>query len=370
MPSSAPSTALRWTEHDGLPETITTADGTRWVSRDPDGGGLWLRIPSGDTIGLRFDVSDHPVLGRCDAVVDAGGAVLAHGSAIDWRNPTKIPALDRPGALPRGAGTAVLNLLAHLAQRAHDQPLRYHGPYPSDALWQSLTASFVVDEPHAQAHARFVADAPARALRGADDPIPVDFRPAPHTWRWSAPTVCTQHRDGLERLYVDGHAYAVGRAQTRRLDHDDERWVARVCVGGQPWHDVCVLDSQLDVLTPPLPLPPPPADLIDQALPPPVVEVLAAVLVQQAPPGLSESVQTLVRSAPMKWGDPGNALVTASTNEIVLHAGLVAQLPTDPTALLGTLVHLLQPPLTRAAARHLAARWNHASGLAVGRPAK
>src|SRR4029077_6637607 len=93
-------------------------------------------------------------------------------SAIDWDRPTRIPTIAEPGRLPPGTGSALLNELARRAT----QPLRYAGPYPTPALYRALQRSLRASAGEAE----FTADVVGRALRLADDEIPVDFAPAPH----------------------------------------------------------------------------------------------------------------------------------------------------------------------------------------------
>lgn len=97
-------------------------------------------------------------------------------------------------------------------------------------------------------------------------------------------------------------------------------------------------------------------------LPPPVTAVLCEVLVLQAPRLLQPAMRRTMDALELRWGDTAPELVRACDDAIELHAGLVAALPTDPSALLGTLVHLVQPTARRLAAASLAAAWDEPSG--------
>lgn len=351
---------LRWDDDDGLPRRVTTTDGTTLLRRDDDdpARALWLRLPDHRELALCLDAADHPVLGRCDLVRDAAGRVLAHATVTDWRAPTRIPALDRPGALPTGAGTAILNLLAWQAARAGSGPLRYHGPYPTAALWSSLMASFRVDEPLEAARDRFTADAEARALAGTFGEIDVDFQPAPHTWAWPRPRICVQHRAGIERAWIDGHAFDRDPAALRRLRTDGDALVACIAIGDETWAELLRLRANGEPMTDePAPLPPVPPGLSGTLLPPEVVEVLGRVVVAEAPRALQPAVQHVLGRARIGWGDPGLALVSWHADTLELHAGLVSVLPTEPAALLAVLVRALAPPLRRAATDWLDAAW-------------
>lgn len=352
---------LRWDDDGGLPRRVTAADGTVLVRRD-DGepARLWLRLPDHREIALALAAADHPVLGRCDLVLDAAGRILAHATTTDWRAPARIPALDRPGALPPGAGTAILNLLAWQAVRAGSGPLRYHGPYPTDALWHSLAASFRVHEPLAAARARFSADAEARALAGRFGEIDVDFHPAPHAWAFPRPRVCVQHRDGIERAWIDGHPFDRDPTALRRLRADGDEIVVCVAIGDETWAELLRLRPDGEPLGELAPLPPGPPGLAGTLLPPPVAQVLGQIVIAEAPRALAPALRSVLAQARIGWGDPGLALVGWQGDVLELHAGLVTVLPTEPAALLGVLVRALAPALRRAAAARLDAAWSAA----------
>ncbi len=350
---------LHWEHADGLPSRVTTADGTALLLTEPHPSRpRWrLRLPDHRTVLVERDAADHPVLGRCDRFLSEDGDELALASATDWRAPTRIPAVDRPSALPRGAGTAIVNLLASQALRNGGRPLRYHGPYPSPALWSTLMASFEVREDSAQARSTFIAQAPQRALHGIHGEIPIDFHPTPHTWHWPRPRVCVQRRDTIERVYVDGRAFDHQGRGLWRLDEDRSMLVARVVLGTEAWAEVLRLDSDGTPQSEPSPLPPAPADLTGIALPSEVVAVLGDVLVGQAPHLLQEPLRQLLSATTLQWDDTCEELTRHRGDVLELHAGLVAALPTEPTALLGVLVQLVEGPLRRAAAASLAAAW-------------
>jgi hypothetical protein len=353
---------LRWEDDDGLPRLVTTADGTTLVRRDAhEPACLLLRLPDHREVALRLDAADHPVLGRCDLVCNAAGEVLAHASASDWRRPTRIPALDRPGALPAGAGTAILDLLAWQAWRAGTGPLRYHGPYPTAALWRSLLASFRVDEPHDAALARFGADAEARALAGTHGELDVDFHPAPHAWAWPRPRICVQHRAEVERVWIDGRPFDRDPTALRRLRSDGDALVACIAVGDETWAELLRLRHDGEPLSAIAPLPAVPPGLCGTALPPAVIEVLGEIVVAEAPRALRGALRHVLQQAQIGWGDPGLDLVAWRERTLVLHAGLVTVLPTEPVALLHVLVRALAPPLRQAATGCLQAAWSASS---------
>lgn len=366
MTQEAPSgSGLRFELRDDLPQRVLTADGTEWVARHDDGDActLRLRLPDHRHVSLVLDSADHPVLGRCDRVVDEDGKTLAHGTAIDWRRPTQIPALDSPGALPRGAGTAILNLLAWQAKRARSGPLRYRGPYPSTALWGALKSSFRVDDPEGTAHERFVAEASDRMASGRHGPIAIDFHPAPHVWSWEAARVCVQRRAGVvERIYVDGHAFDRDGGGIRRLRADGAELRCVIDIGLQPWHEVLTVGPQRQAVDSEIkPVPPAPTDLLGVPLPKAVVELVAGVVVEQAPGPLQEPMRALIHTLEIVWGDVPHELVRAQPGLVELHASVVTGLPTNTTALMGALVQLVEGPLRRIAVQALAHQWSRAT---------
>ncbi len=353
--------SLHWETDAGLPTRVTAADGTVWITAQATSSGtrLHLRRPDGGEIVLALDAAEHPVLGPCDAIERPDGTVLALGSRVDWRRPTSIPALDRPGALPGGAGTAILNLLAWQAQHSGTGPLRYAGPYPSPALFHSLLASFELDEDPELALSRFVADAETRALNGTRGEIAVDFRPAPHTWAWPSPRVCVQHRaERVERVYVDGRAFDRSRAALRRLVPREDSLVALIALGEQAWCERLRLSPEGVPLGEPRSPPAGPESLVGSPLPDAVSNVLGEVVLARAPRLLHPGMRVVLDATTLRWGDTGDELVAWNDDGLELHAGMVPSLPTDSTTLLGVLLALVEPPLRRAAARALDAAWS------------
>jgi len=355
-----PPTEPTWEDEDGLPRRVVSPDGTVWVRTEhrAEGPCLVLRRPDRGEITLGLDAAHHPVLGPCDAIEGPGGEVLALASRVDWRRPTRIPAVDRPGALPAGAGSVILGLLAWQAQRAGSGPLRYAGPYPSPALFSALMQAFRVDPPESAAFERFVADAEARALTGTRTEIAVDFHPAPPTWTWPDPRVCVQRRaERIERVYVDGRAFDRSPSALHRLIDRGDEHVAVIALGSASWCERLRVSPRGLPLDAPRPLPSPPPDLVGTPLPDPVVEVLGEVVVAQAPALLQPALRARLAATRWQWGDPGAELARWHDDRLVLHAGLVSALPTDSTALLGVLVQLVEAPLRRAAARLLHDAW-------------
>ncbi len=149
---------------DGLPRTLHDRDGTCWFTLEWSDRRLrsaTLRLPDGSEIHIRPEARQHPVLGLCDSVI-VNGRQRTFFTTVDWAEPGFIPAMDAPGTLPPGAGSAIMNLLAHLAKKA----LRYKGPYPTAALFDTLGFAFQHEGDPESALSMFTANVEALALRG------------------------------------------------------------------------------------------------------------------------------------------------------------------------------------------------------------
>ena len=332
---------------DGTAVANLTWDGDRLVRAD-------LTLPDQGTIALVTGGGEHPIFGPVDRLV-RGTASLAFFGRIDWLSPTHVPPLDRPGALPSGAGAAVLNLLAIVARSADVEALRYRGPYPTAALFDSLLCSFVVDGDLDSALTRFTADVERTAVLGRMHEADVDFAPAPFEWSWPHPRVCVQRRDGIERIYVDGHAFDAWRRGPRRvLLEKDGSAKAVVAIGDTPWATVVALDAEGALVGEPEPLPKAPADLVGQPLPTEVTAVLGEAVAERAVASLRNAIREVLGSVALVWGDPGLSVVRATDRGIEIHAGMVASLPTESSKLLEALLMLVEPVALRLAQARLA----------------
>lgn len=356
MPS--PLEAIAWDAPGGHVHRATGPDGHVLYEMDWEGDrlrSLRVALPDRRQLELVTGRGEHPIIGPCDALrLDPRGEPLAFCGRIDWRAPREIPPLDRPPALPPGGGSALLNVIAWQAQREGVRSLRYRGPYPTVALFASLQASFHVPGDPAAAEEEFTRDVEAAAIAGRMSQPPVDFIPAPHVWTWPSARTCVQHRDGIERLYLDGHAFERAPIGPRRLIEDDAGdLVARVLVGDRVLADLCRLSPEGELRGEPRALPAAPSDLCGQPLPAGVVEVLAEAIAAGAAHLLQPAVRDVMRPGMVTWGDPGLALVRADERGVIVHAGLVALLPEEPTALFAVLLELLGWPIRKLAQRHL-----------------
>jgi len=309
--------------------------------------GFQLRLPDGRTIELLPDADEHVVLGRCDVIADERGHPLARLAAVDWAHPRAIPALDVPGALPPGAGSAVLNLLATRARAAGVASLRYRGPYPSDTLFDTLRGSFAVPETTRE---RFTAEVVAAAFAGRSVEPAVDFVPDPHAWSWPDARVCAQHRHGLERLWIDGRAWDKEGVGPRRLRRDGHGWRAVFEIADEAVASIGTFDDEGRPFSRPLGAMPVPKALVGLELPPAACAVVAEAVIAGAIVPLRAAIAELLRDRPLVFGDAGFELAQIEPTRFVLHAAIAELLERIPPARsLAVLVAALHPCVARAA---------------------
>ena len=296
---------------------VIGCDGAPQVALAWDGDRLAAALVAGYAATLAIDgaLGDHPVLGAVHTLAVDGRPVAAM-SALDWARPTAIPAIDRPAALPAGAGTLLLTAIARLAQDAGVAALRYAGPYPTDALWASLAPSFRTDGRAAD----FTATAATRWTGRDRAPIAIDFAPAPFERATVAPGVHVQLRDGLERAIVDGAAYDRG-AGVRRLVPDGDGWAAALWFGDRH-HATAARFTAGGALVDRTALPAPTGDPVGQVLPPALVAALGSLVAELVPAPLADAAPAALAAVPIVWGDPGPAAAADRGDRLVLHAAL------------------------------------------------
>lgn len=314
-----------------------------------------LRLPDGRTIEVHAGADEHPLFGRCDTVGLAGEPALARVGATEWLAPGSIPPLDVPGVLPPGTGTAVLNLIATMAARADVPALRYVGPYPTGALFETLLSSFGVGSDVEALRTIFTADALARSMSGQRFEAPVDFVPNPHTWSWPAPGICLQTRVGVERVYLNGRSYRPDGIGPRRLHVHGDRIVLAFEVVGQRHCEVAVLEPDGRPRGEPLTTIPVPEGFTNVAIPGGIAEVLSVLMVRGAPEPLRPLVAKVFAERTLVWGDAGFELAIASPQRLVMHAALAEpMLRMDAHSILARFIEALEPVVLRVAQAELA----------------
>lgn len=358
MVGSPPLDRISFDASDGHVSRATGPDGHVLYEAEWSGDALRrleLALPTGGRFELVAGRGEHPIIGPCDALRRVGDTEpLAYCGRTDWAAPCEIPALDRPAALPPGAGTALLNVLAWQAARAGIPWLRYRGPYPTSALFASLRASFQIGGDPERMEEEFTRDVEDAAIAGRMSHPSVEFVPAPHVWTWPTPRICVQQRNVVERVYVDGHAFDRFASGARRLIvSDDGDLVACIVLAGHRVAEILRLSPDGEPRSAPGELEAAPPDLCGEPLPEAVIGVLAEAIAADGPRLLKAAVHEVLRPGAVRWGDPGLALVQAGDTEVVLHASLVAHLPEEPRALLAVLMELLGWPVRKLAQRRL-----------------
>lgn len=345
----------------GLPVAWRDRDGSAIGSaawRDDTLEWARFRVPGGGEVEIRGGGAEHPILGPCDRL--RAGAAEALCTAVDWARPRAIPALDRPGALAAGAGTAVLNFLAEQAAAAGQGALRYRGPYPSAALFSALADSFAVAGDASGAAERFCSGGEVAAAAGVMVEPAVAFSPRPFERRFVAAGVCAQLRDQLEVVWVGGRAYRRGGAWRRLGDHG-ELVRAQVVFGGAVYADVLVCDRSGAVIEGPHPVPAARGGALGAALPPSLRDLLRAALPPRAPILLRPALAQVLEAAPMHFSDTGaDPARVDPEGGIAVHAALI-DLIADPGQLAAAVCAAVEPVAARLAQAELAAMWERAT---------
>lgn len=314
-----------------------------------------LRLPDGRWITLEAGAGQHPMFGLCDTVTLGEGQPLARFQAVDWADPAHIPPLDRPGALPSGAGTAILNLLAQQAQLRGRAALRYRGPYPTGALFDALADCFRPQGDVNTTFHRFTEQVELAATTGEMTEPPVDFVPAPFERVWFEAGVCVQLRAGVEKVYIGGRAYARATVGARRLKRTETGTTALVEIGGEPWAEVLRLDEQGNLIEEPKPLPLVDSPALGRPLPDSIRAALVDALPPRAPALMQPALRQVLTTTPITWGDPGDDVAAIRDNTIVLHAVLLERLVgRSPAEILTAIALAIEPPAQRLAQRMLA----------------
>jgi hypothetical protein len=311
-----------------------------------------FRTPADEQVEVRPG-ADHPIFGPALEVCWRGEAV-ARFARVALDAPAEIPAMDDPAALPPGAGTAILSFLAGQARAAGVARLRYRGPYPTAALFDSLLECFRVRGDPRDALARFHADAERRALRPRMDEVEVEFEPAPFERRWLGQRACVQLRDGVEKLYVEGRAYSRDAAGARRLRRRPGGYEANVEIAGEAWCTVAELDEHGELVGAPRPAAPVESQLLGRELPLEVRRAFADALPPRAPALLRAALREVLLRTPLCWGDPGPDEAIAAGEEILVHPGFAERL--EGRELLEALARAVEPIARRLAQRQLARR--------------
>jgi len=347
---------------------------------DPGGPPRLVRLAVANAV-VDGAVVSHPLLGAAHLVGDTAMSELV------WARPTEIPAIAEPGRLPLGAGAAILNTIAVLAQRAGVPSMRYAGPYPTAALWRTLARSFRCTAGEAE----LTAGALDRALRVARDPIAVDFVPAPHE-RLAVAGGFVELRDAIERVVLDGVAYEPGGSPARLVagqpgerhdapgpddahgphgPHDAQRrhqareaqgahdaWAPCHCeiwFGDAPYARVATLAPDGSLLAGPYAIPPCKSSVLGREFPLALRIAIAELVADAAAAPLAGAARELCAERGLRWADLGARAAREDADGFAVHAALwdrIAPLGLGRLAL--ALAEALAPVVTAAIVRRAA----------------
>jgi hypothetical protein len=306
-------------------------------------------LPGAPPLVVHGERRGHPLFGAAHAL-SVGGRPLTSMGAIEWHAPTTIPPIEHPGRLPPLAGTALLNVIATLAQAAGVRALRYAGPYPTEDLWRSLATCFSCD---ATLDA-FATDALARALAADMTPVPIDFAPAPYVRTWRTPRLATEQRPDAprpERVIIDGASYARDPSAVRRLvDGPDGGSVAQVWLGDALWATRAELDARGALRAGPHDVPAATGAPLGAALPPALCAVLGEAIAATRAAPLTPAIHEVMATVPVRWADTGDAAARDLGDALGVHVVLWQRLaPQGLARVAGALVEALAPAVARRA---------------------
>ena len=320
-----------------------------------------LRVP---TAIVRGAVVDDPLLGRVHEILAGEPArVVTAMSAIDWARPTEIPAIAAPGALPPGAGGAIMNVLAILAQRAGVTALRYAGPYPTSALYATLARSFTTTTSEAELTSAFA----ERAARVARDPMAAVFVPAPHERLAIASADnpsgddndvrgVVELRAGIERATIDGVVFARGDGTARLVDQPGEGVRAEVWFGDVLYAHVATFALTGELAAGLHPLPRCDSNVLGTVFPADLVAVLAELVADFVPAGLAHAATAVVAGHTLRWADLGARAAARVGDELHVHAALWRLAAHGMARLAMALVEALVPIASPLATMNILAR--------------
>jgi hypothetical protein len=293
-PGGALVAALRWDDAGSLASAAVRTAADEWIGVEPRAAShpLW-------------GVSDR--LWRLGAPPDwAGRELLTVFEALDWASIDHIPALAEPARLPRGAGTAVLNLIAALGSDQGRARLRYRGPYATEQLFAALLESF-------------------HPVEAEGDPLQTFFegrlwwRPAPHERHFPGSNACLQFRGRIEKVVWRGRIYyrpdwppVVRRTAYAVRDAGSDVCCSLVALG-MVVEDHLTLDSSGRVLeiTPPA-CDPRPACPLDPRIP----GGLCAIVRADSAPALGPSIEAVMAPLTLQWTGLAGDLVEIADDRV------------------------------------------------------
>jgi hypothetical protein len=297
-PAGTLHAALAWSG-TGLTAAWLRLPDQSWLRVEPHAAGAAAPAPGGGE--APWSAADR--LWHCRRLGERGDPLTVL-QAVDYGDVRSLPTLWDPARLPAGGGSALLNLLASLAEDQGRDRLVYEGPYPTEQLFLSLLESF-------------------RPLEVTADPLgdfaggAFGWAPAPHERQWLADGVHVQRRGRIDKVVRGRRAYyrdewwGIRRHAPRRVVDEGDEAVAGLWFLGECVERHVVIgprdDAHVAVTLA--------AEGSTVVLPPAVVTGLAAVVAATGALPLAPLVPDLV--ADVAWGPAGGDLLDGSSGRLV-----------------------------------------------------
>lgn len=317
---------------------------------------LSFRSAGGERFTLGGPSVDDPVLGPCWSVRDPNGAELTRCSWFDLAQPTHIPALRDPAAVPSAAALPLMASIAALALVGGAERLHYIGPWPTGALFDTLLANFCVDGDASDAWTAFQASQSEAFWQSEVVEPSVAFAPAPLCWRWQATGPTLGRRSVLERVWFDQRWFVRDSGVARFSVHQRsvvlEQWLVgtKVATLGELDPDGVWTPDAVGLMAPTPAFAPFPDRLR------PLVE---AAIVQRAPGWAAPLLRDVLASAAIRFVDLGlvEARLSSQEGSIELHVGHLHVWTTRSAAsIVSSAAHLIEGPAWELVARRLRER--------------
>ena len=292
----------------------------------------WVRIPDGSWLGIEPRATRDAPWGWSDRVWHAvepssgewRGMPLTIFEALDWARIDRIPVLGEPARLPRGGGTAVLDLIATLAAEQGAEPLAYRGPYPTEQLFLALLESFHYEPESSDALATF--------MRGG-----LRWRPAPSERVFVSDDLYVQSRTRIEKVVWRGVAYyrpdwqGIARHAPRRVVDTPDGVCCTLWALAQPIEAHLLLQPNGDLSRI---LSETPSTSATRCLPPSVWAGVAAAVAARCAEPLAPFVESAAGAFALEWGPVARDLVRIGPDRVTisdrLRAALALRLSTAP----------------------------------------
>jgi hypothetical protein len=245
----------------------------------------------------------------------AGARAVTVFEAVDYGRVVTIPALAEPARLPRGAGTAILNLIASLALDQGGDRLTYRGPYPSEQLFLALLESFRHEPVDGDPLAAFM-------TRG------LAWSPAPHERVFDRAGAVVQLRGRVEKVTRGGRTYhrpdwqSIERQAVHRVRDVGDTVVCSLWALGEAIEDHLRLSRDGTVLEVTAPAPP---DATPRRLSADAVRGVVEAVATTSVPALAPFVRSAGARLTVEWAsiegdavriDGDHARVSARVHEV------------------------------------------------------